>query len=812
MDYKWVTYPKGEVVLESGKGAANMGKQLGRWIFLLLFLFSLAGCTWLPPGRGPSPVSPSVAQPPPRIANAEAEVTAEVSASESEAATAPGQPPSVSALKPPAPAAPPKPIAPPPVRASQAGSEKEAPVPSPGAPTPPSQQTTPPSAPAPAPPGLPVSPVKPTLPSAQPKGKPQGFVFNFDNADLYEVIRTIAEVLKISYVIDPRVKGVVNIHVTGPVAQEDIYPIFLSILRMNGATIVKKDSIYEIVPFGEGKKLPAPLVMGVPTEDRFSIEVIKPRFIPIAELEKLIKPFLSDEKEVIPFPQNNVLIVSDLASNIRKVRDLIGLFDIDIFTDTTIRIYPISNSDATEVAKDLEKIFASFGISSKEARGGGITFSPIVRSNSILVVSAIPGILEKVENWIKELDRAPTDESKPGVHVYYVQNAKAKDLAEVLKQVFTKPGKEAPKKPEEPKRETTPTTPTTRTQTQRTTQTPTPVPPPPTPVTPPPRGAEEAGKVTEGDINIVVDEPNNALVIRALYRDYKAVLETIKKLDLYPKQVLLEVMLAQISLDDTNKFGIEWFRFADSLAAGRYTQDVIMGKVPPAATPIPALTGNIRYSIVDAAGKFAAAINAAASDNRLNVISSPHVLASNNKEARIQIGKEQPILTTTYTTGTTVDTGTNVITGNIEYKDIGIIITVTPRISDSGLITLEIQVEKSDVSTAQLGNLQSVPVFDKKTAKTVLSVLDGQMIVIGGLIEDQKNVTSSGVPFLSKIPILGGLFGSQSYTKSKTELMILMTPHIITDYSQSKAVTEEFRQKLDGIRKEFEMRERNKNK
>jgi general secretion pathway protein D len=331
-------------------------------------------------------------------------------------------------------------------------------------------------------------------------------------------------------------------------------------------------------------------------------------------------------------------------------------------------------------------------------------------------------------------------------------------------------------------------------------------------VTPSTRGAEEAGKVTEGDINIVVDEPNNALVIRALYRDYKAVLETIKKLDLYPKQVLLEVMLAQISLDDTNKFGIEWFRFADSLAAGRYTQDVIMGKVPPAATPIPALTGNIRYSIVDAAGKFAAAINAAASDNRLNVISSPHVLASNNKEARIQIGKEQPILTTTYTTGTTVDTGTNVITGNIEYKDIGIIITVTPRISDSGLITLEIQVEKSDVSTAQLGNLQSVPVFDKKTAKTVLSVLDGQMIVIGGLIEDQKNVTSSGVPFLSKIPILGGLFGSQSYTKSKTELMILMTPHIITDYSQSKAVTEEFRQKLDGIRKEFEMRERNKNK
>ena len=625
------------------------------------------------------------------------------------------------------------------------------------------------------------------------------------------MIRTIAEVLKISYVIDPKVKGIVNIHVTGPVAQEDIYPIFLSILRMNGATIVKKDSLYEIVPFGEGKKLPAPLDMRAQSEDRFSIEVIKPRYIPIGELEKVIKPFLSDEKEIIPFPQNNILIVSDLASNIRKIRDIISLFDIDIFTDTTIRIYPISNSDATEVAKDLEKIFASFGISSKEARGGGITFNPIARSNSILVVSSIPGILDKVESWIRELDKPPTDESKPGVNVYYVQNAKAKDLAEVLKQIFTKAGKETLKRPEEPKRETTPTTPTTtqRTQPQRSG-----VPTKPA-TTPPPatttRG-EEAGKVAEGEINIVVDEPNNALIIRALYRDYKAVLETIKKLDLYPKQVLLEVMLAQISLDDSNKFGIEWFRFADSIAAGRYQQDVIMGGIPPAPTPIPALTGNIRYSIFDAAGKFAAAINAAASDNRLNVISSPHVLASNNKEARIQIGKEQPILTSTYTTGTTIDTGSNVITGSIEYKDIGIIITVTPRISDSGLITLEIQVEKSDVATSALGNLKDVPVFDKKTAKTVLSVLDGQMIVIGGLIEDQKNVTKSGVPFLSKIPIIGGLFGSQSYTKSKTELMILMTPHIITDYSQSKAVTDEFRQKLEGIRKEFEERERRKNK
>jgi general secretion pathway protein D len=659
------------------------------------------------------------------------------------------------------------------------------------------------------------------MPGSGARGKAQGFVFNFDNADLYEVIRTIAEVLKISYVIDPRVKGVVNIHVTGPVAQEDVYPIFLSLLRMNGATIVKKDSLYEIVPFGEGKRLPAPLDMRTPTEDRFSIEVIKPRFIPIGELEKVIKPFLSDEKEIIPFAQNNVLIVSDLASNIRKIRDILSLFDIDIFTDTTIRIYPVSNSDAKEMAGDLEKIFASFGISSKEAKGGGITFTPITRANSILVVSSIPGILEKVENWIKELDKAPTEESKAGVFVYYVQNSKAKDLAEVLKQVYTKGGKETTKpKTEEPKRDTTPTTPgaTQRTQ-QRPGEPPRPT-PAPTPSAPTTRG-DDAGKTAEGDINIVVDETNNALVIRALYRDYKACLETVKKLDLYPKQVLIEVMLAQITLNDSLKYGVEFLKFTDTFAKGQFLQRTDVGTQTLANTDLlrgadagrVALEGfGLRYSVVEAAGRFAAAIKAAADDSRLNVISSPHLIASNNKEAKIQIGQEQPILTTTYTTGTTVDTGSNVITGNIEYKDVGIIVTLTPRISDSGLITLEIQVEKSSVRTAALGNLPSVPVFDKTTAKTTVSVLEGQSLVLGGLIDENKNVTKQGIPFLYKLPIIGALFGTQSYSTIKQELIILMTPRIISDALQSKSVTEEFKQKVQGLKKDFEEREKNKGK
>ena len=209
-----------------------------------------------------------------------------------------------------------------------------------------------------------------------------------------------------------------------------------------------------------------------------------------------------------------------------------------------------------------------------------------------------------------------------------------------------------------------------------------------------------------------------------------------------------------------------------------------------------------------------AAINAAATDNRLNVISSPQLLASNNKEAKMQVGSSQPILTSTYsygsTSGTIVSTtpSTGTIEGTIEYKDIGIILTITPRISDGGLITLEIQIERSDVEEKALGNLQNVPFFPKKIAKTILSVLEGQTIVIGGLIEEGKTTIKTGIPVLSRIPILGALFGYQTYIKKKTELILLMTPHIITDHIQSRSVTEEFKEKVDGLKRELEKKEK----
>jgi general secretion pathway protein D len=652
--------------------------------------------------------------------------------------------------------------------------------------------TPPPQTPPPSP-----TPVRPSMPKTG-----QGVVFNFDNADLYEVIRVIGEILRINYIIDPRVKGVVNIHTSGPISSEDAFPIFQSILRLNGATAVKKDDVYEIIPFSDGKKtssfFSATREPGKPpSEEKYTIQIVSVKYIPVAEVSKMIKPFLSDGADIIEHPPNNILIIGDLASNVKKSLDIIELFDIDIFTDLRVRIYPILNSDVNEVAKEMEKIFSSFEVSTKSGRGVGITFTPITRINSLLVISSIPSIFEKVERWLKELDRIPTEGSKFSVFVYYVQNAKAKDLAEVLKPAFTA-GKD---KKGEFKEKTVEQPPGQRS-----------VRPSPTPPTPQAAPTEEGGAVPVGEINIVVDETNNALVIRAFPRDYRSILETIKKLDIYPKQVLIEVFLAEITLDDANKFGIEWARFISSNPPK--AQELILNSPPPTDPFGQALAAgtNLRYSIVELGGRVAAAINAAASDNRLKVVSSPHILASNNKEAKIQVGSSQPILTNTYSTGITTTTGTGVVEGTIEYKDIGIILVVTPRISDGGLVSMEISVENSTVATTSLGTLPSIPVFNKRTAKTVLSVMEGQSIVIGGLIQDTKNETKSGIPLLSKIPILGALFGYQTYSMGRTELILMMTPHVIADLDQSNAVTREFRQKVEGIKKDLEKEEKKEKK
>jgi general secretion pathway protein D len=261
------------------------------------------------------------------------------------------------------------------------------------------------------------------------------------------------------------------------------------------------------------------------------------------------------------------------------------------------------------------------------------------------------------------------------------------------------------------------------------------------------------------------------------------------------------------------ELGIDFVKYMDG---GKWQQTITYGTFSGLDKAGPGLT----YSIVQEAGRFSAAIKAAATLGRARVLTSPHLLASNNKEAKIQIGTSEPILTNTYTStgvGTTT-TPTGFVEGTIEYKDIGTILTITPRISDGGLVTLELSIEESSLTSRELGRKDvsttagvasasstfSVPAFNKTTAKTVLSIKEGQTIAIGGLIRKERGDSNQGVPLLGRIPFIGFLFGKNKRTDERRELILLLTPHIITDEIQSKTVTDEFKDKIEGLKKTFE--------
>jgi general secretion pathway protein D len=269
--------------------------------------------------------------------------------------------------------------------------------------------------------------------------------------------------------------------------------------------------------------------------------------------------------------------------------------------------------------------------------------------------------------------------------------------------------------------------------------------------------------------------------------------------------------MADILLTDDMELGIDFVKY---MSGGTWNNTLTYGTFSGLDAAGPGLT----YAVTSAE-KFAAQIKAAATVGRAKILTSPNLLASNNKEAKIQIGTSEPILTNTYTTtgvGTSVSP-TGFVEGTIEYKDIGTILGITPRISDGGLVTLELSIEESTLTQREIGQKStstsvtstatqtfSVPAFNKTTAKTVLSIKEGQTIAIGGLIRREKSNSEQGVPFLGRIPVIGFLFGKNKRTDERRELIILLTPHIITDQDQSKKVTDEFREKIQGLKKEYE--------
>jgi general secretion pathway protein D len=302
-----------------------------------------------------------------------------------------------------------------------------------------------------------------------------------------------------------------------------------------------------------------------------------------------------------------------------------------------------------------------------------------------------------------------------------------------------------------------------------------------------------AGELT-GEVEIIPDETNNAIVFKANGRDYKIIKEVLKKLDIVPRQVLINVVIAEVTLTDSLEYGVEWY-LKDSAQSNYKVQGVLHDGINELiTTPLGSGVSGFNLALLDSDDVLRGLISALDSEGEINILSSPNILAIDNKESIIEVGEQVPI-----PIGETVTDGGTTIT-SIQYRDTGVLLTVTPHINSNGLIKMELSQEVSEIGTEFKISEVTANSFLTRKAQTSLVIEDGQTIIIGGLMRSKSDINSSGIPYLRDIPILGYLFGGMSDDFKKTELIFLVTPRVINTRAEADAITKDFSTRVDLIK------------
>ena len=612
---------------------------------------------------------------------------------------------------------------------------------------------------------------------------------NVVDAELREVVRLVLQdALGVNYVIDPAVGGRITVQTMRPLPADDLVAVLDAVLRMNGAALVRAGDLYQVVPIDQAiTSGPVPDVGPVPDAGNpgFGVRVVPLRFVSATELAPVLAPFAPPGGAIQVDPVRNLLLLAGLPDQLSTLSNLVSMFDVDWLQGMSFGLFPLDHAPAAELVEELQEIFSNL---EGGPLAGLVRFVPIERLNAVLVVSSQPGYLTEAETWIDRLDRVG-DGEEPRVFVYSVQNARATNLAEVLSEVFgartttvqgsglLAPGQEAVELSStggfelgvaETGEEGAADLPLRAT------------PEPGQLLAAEPLGPEDA------EIRIIADDTTNALVVRATPREYEKIREALDELDVLPLQVLIEATIAEVTLTDELRYGVEWF-----FRSG----DFEFSFTPSATALLP--VGGFQ-GIFDSGNDVRVLLQALDAITDVNVVSSPQLMVLDNQTARIQVGDQVPISVQSSTS--VIDPDAPVV-NSIEYRDTGVILLVTPRVNASGLVIMEIQQEISNVVDAPTTTISeaSSPTINQRQINSTVAILSGETVALGGLIQDQRERAQSGIPFLSRLPIVGALFRSRSNAVTRTELLVLITPSVVENPARARAVTDELRRRLRSL-------------
>lgn len=624
------------------------------------------------------------------------------------------------------------------------------------------------------------------LKAPKPAKEPGGgnISLNFESADVRDIAKTIlAEILKESYIVDPKVGGTITFRTTRPLAKEALLPTLETVLRLNGVVMIKENGIFKIMPAATAKGSLSPRLAGSAIPG-FSLQVVPLKYAGAKEMAKILENIAVDPAAIKIDEIRNLLIIAGTQNEIQHMLDTVEMFDVDWLSGMSIGLFILQSADVKSVDAEIAKIL---GDKSLNPLAGALRIIPIERLNGFVIISPQPHYLDQAKLWLDRLDRAGgTGGSR--LYVYRVQNGKAEHIAELLNQTFA-----TTKSPQAPStRATSPsvapglvgttigsgnTSGTSGFGSNLGAQ------PNRSGVSAPAVGstlaiADDSGS-TISEVRVVADKENNTLLILANAAGYEKIEAALKKLDSPSRQVLIEVMIAEVTLTNELSWGIEWLFTNGSRRSG---------KLDLGATGLSQITPGLSYALTDATGGIKAVLNALATDNKVNVLSSPHIMVADNQTAKIQVGDSVPVQ------GQSTTTNTGVVT-SVQYLDTGVILSVTPRINSSGLVNLDITQEFSIPGPVNAA-LANSPTVSKRSAKTQVTVQSGETMVLGGLISEKSTNGSGGLPFLSAIPVLGGLFGTTDRTNTKTELIVLITPRVAHNVGQAKAISDELQRKM----------------
>jgi general secretion pathway protein D len=636
----------------------------------------------------------------------------------------------------------------------------------------------------------------------------QGVEINFDNADIQTVAKSIvSDTLGLNVAVDPRVQGNVTIASSAAVPRKNLLATFESVMRLSNAAVIREGNLVKVVPLpeasGSGHLTLQPGVAG------FGVTVIPLRYVTSTAVAKMAENFLARPGALRADAQQNLILVQGTAAERQNAVNLITSFDVEWLRNQSVGIFPLKSTSPETMIRELGRVFES----GKDGRGAGlISFQPIARMNAVMAVARNRKFIDQAALWIRRLDHSDT--SGTTIRVYRLERGDAQKIAKILNTIFV--GRSG----------------VTETATSQ--------------LAPGTTGAlskldsvgtsgsssnasssssissasnsktassfdnfadasDKEKKTTAEDssasgapsglfqnVRITADTSNNSIVIFSNQEDYKLIERSLRELDRPQLQVEIEATIAEVTLTDSLQYGVQYYLGSTAVGAGLNNGSISLSTSSSSATPSQTLPGlNV---VLGTPGGAEAVLNALSSLTTVKVLSAPTLVVADNQPAYLQVGDSVPISTGS----ATVLSSTNTIVNTTTYQDTGIILKVWPHVHIDGVVDLEIQQEVSDVvggTSSSTTNLN--PTISERRIHSTVSVASGQTVLLGGLMSEETDKTQTGVPILRQIQVLGDLFGSTTKSKTRTEIIVFVKPHVIRDGFDAQNVAEAFR---DGLR------------